>query len=362
MMPTMKPTMKPTMPPSAAPPRRLSAISDMLRTFQIEINGVLPVGTYNLRVGITGMFKQSNQNATMMTFYNVLGAPNLDTQILLYDSRNVSVWMKNNTLIIAEPMPLSVEIGKLSIPLVLGLNPSGMTNVYPLGCKPPYNATDYNTFGWLTNDYEGHPYFPSGHYLINLYWHPSGINLAELSMYEMMGKIPPFVHILNGTHMANSFIVHGVTETSLTIGSNADLNITTAFNTSTLLKYQFVQKRNKTISYNSSEETLDYDSTKSYDQVRVSVPKNGLTVDEGVKTYIRFLAYDCLDATVLFNSSVQVNISSSSNGGGSSSSSGLGADAIAGIVIACVLIVAIASLWFWTKPKDADYQHMTGDE
>jgi len=342
----------------------LLAANDMMYTVAIAINESVSVGSYNLRVGITGMYKQSPNETMMLTLYSVLGAPNLDTQLLLYESSNVSVWMKNYTLVIAEPMPLSVKVGDLpsSTPLMVGLGLS-QTIVYTLGCNPPYRVADYNTFGWLTNDYMGHQYFPSGSYSLNLYWYPSGINTTELYMYQlMMGAKPQPLVILDNIDLNNrSFIVHSISERTLTIGDNADLNITTAFNTSTQLTYNFMQKANGTITHNSSDSRLRYDSSKAYDQVTISVPDEGLSSEEGVETYIQFKAYNCLNETVLFTSSVQVNITSKSSS--SSSSSGLGADAIVGIVIACVLIAAIASLWFLTKPKNQDYNtRMINDE
>jgi len=264
----------------------------------------------------------------------------------------------NKELVTAEPVVLKVHADE-SIPLFLGLQ--NKMSLYPVGCMSSYQASDYSTFGWLSSALN--TTFPPNNYSVGLYWYSDQMMAGDWSMYRLDGTMPGYVTIIktkyNSTmgNQNNSFVVHDASKVTLTLGESVDVNITTAFSSSTMLKYRITQKQNGMITYRGENQSFTYDSTQPYKIIKVNVPSTGLSTNNNMTyTYLTFMAYNCMGNTVLFWNSMPFNVSESSSSS-SSSSSGLGADAIAGIVIVSVLIVGIVLVWLRTRPKDQDQNY-----
>jgi len=232
---------------------------------------------------------------------------------------------------------LTVNTGELDIPLLLALGNLEGTKWFPIGCNPPYRASNFSTFGWFSSNMG---IFTSANYLVDLFWYPPQASLGNLSLYLLSGHIAPFVNITSGGN--NSFIVHG--QPQLTADSLVNLNITTAFNSSTSMSYAIIQFQGETET-SFGEQSFTYDSTKPFNNLAVNAP-SGLSSSSS-KTFIRFTAYDC---NMKNNITTWVTFTVPSS---SSSSSGLSTGAIVGIVCACVLIIGIATWWICMRRRKA---------
>jgi len=249
--------------------------------------------------------------------------------------------------------PVQMKVtGDQSIPLVVGLQSVDSPEIAVLGCNPPYQASDYTTFGWFSKQ-APKGVFAEGNYMTSLYWYPSDVEVDKLDMYVLMStKEYPMLEILDGGNATDgnatgddSFIVNNIV--TLIIGKDAVLNITTAFSKDTVLQYRILQLTNNMVTFNTSMKNFNY-SGKAYDSLTVPVPSEGLSTARNTSTYIQFAAQDCSGVFSIVNT-LPFDVANAK--GGSSSSSSLNAGEITGIVIGGVVLILIIAYVTWRYIK-----------
>ncbi|ETO18663.1 hypothetical protein RFI_18598 [Reticulomyxa filosa] len=305
-----------------------------------------------MRVRISGLFKDVNQTYVNMTFFTVLGVPRLFNPILFYDNSSVALSLSKTSITFAEPVSMKVTVGNLSIPLIVGLEPlssslsSSSSSFISLGCYPSYAASQYNTFGWLSNSYF---LILDGSYSIGVYWVSPDADRHNWSMYALTGDFPSSLSFIvdvftdydnNNNTLSlstdNSFV------TQLKLGEVTTLYITTAFNTSTLMSCAIVQERDGKTVYNSSITYFEYDSAATSNQLSILVPDD-LSTEDDVKTFIMFTAYDCSDSDKLSTKvELQFAVSKSSSTSANVIVISLFAVAVVGAVVSFIV-------WWWCK-------------